>query len=617
MSSHEHNGRSPMASRRVRRHAMGIRSTVSLIRADRLVKVPEHLRPQEPAARETRVEDRPLLTRVYDKLFKTHREGYVRKVLLSFAGEGSGGMLTRDQLRAALEQLHVGLEPGERERVIARVVPQEGGRAHYLDFVRAFEVPAPLGGEEVATARGMSVPGPPVVRPGGGGSSGAGDGGGKSYWNWQRHGRQRMPGLLDQAREDNSEQAHNDAMLTALVVAKLGNCRGKLRAVFRQMDSDRNSLIDPEEFAKGLAQLAVEVDRPQVDRLFELCDQDRNGVIDYTEFARMFEEPGLRSNNNNNRKSGNTAGNGGTTNTTASAVPLSLSLGLSPDEIQGALRQPLVLELARSLYGKGIVALAPFKQLDLPLCGRLDVRGMTEACTALVPGPPPHTSDQGPIRASAHPPAPPLPLPSKATGDRDSLYQLHATAIAPLMASLNRAAAAAGEPALPYMSRSMDAASHSSKAPSHATGLYIRFWSRRYGDTSSVTCPNPGTSSSSLPEGPYVRKSSNSEYLHYQKEDKAKEARRRAQQVHRYAARSEIDSGYSGQDDASGADDGRRAVAKAARQRYEERCEMYDRVRQMQDKGNQTFFGRLPVFGEHKSDVANMPVWADQTKTYW
>ncbi len=67
--------------------------------------------------------------------------------------------------------------------------------------------------------------------------------------------------------------------------------------------------------------------------------------------------------------------------------------------------------------------------------------------------------------------------------------------------------------------------------------------------------------------------------------------------------RSEIDSRYSAQDDASGADAGKLAVARAAQQRYEERCEMYDRVRQAQEAGG-SIFGRLPAFQEHKLEGA-------------
>ncbi|GLI60410.1 hypothetical protein VaNZ11_002561 [Volvox africanus] len=751
MSSFEDSGRSPMASRRVRRHAMGVsnvhsvydgassisRSTVSLIRADKLVKVPQHLRPSDPAARETRVEDRPLVNRVHDKLFNTHRERYVRKVLQSCSGAGSG-LLSRAQLRTALQRLNVGLDRDERERIIARVAPEEDSEVHYLEFMRVYDIPQPLGDEAVAVARGMSVPGPPVVRPGGGGC-GIGDGG-KSYWSWQRHASARMPGLLDGVREGSSEQARSDALLTGLMVSKLGNCRDKLRAIFREMDANRNSVIDREEFANGVAKLRIDVSRQQVDRLFDMCDTDRNGVIDYTEFAQRFEEPGLLSSKRVNmagvapiRSSSTSTGGSGTNGT-----PLAQAMALSPDELQGALRHPLVLELARSLHGKGNQARAPFKRLDLPRSGLLDVRNMTAACQALVPGigerqvaavmaamdpqsgghadyrsfiarvegglshprmahsappggkgkdadsssvisaiaaaaagpwsgsngealgalarfgepltvPAPlstsHTralsavslsrrtdgdadgdatssaDGSGSGSGSSTVPPPPPPALSKRAPDRDSLYTLHAVAVRPFLESLDEVAAAAGERAHPLVSRSFDVTGSdgttgSNRAPSHSTGRFSRFWSKHYADTTSITSADPASSMYTLPNGPFVRKGENDEYLHYQREDRAKEARRRGQLVQRHIAHSEADTRYSAQDDASGADDGRLEVARAAKHRYEERCDMYDRLRHVQDKGDHAFFARLPVFSEHKSDAANLPVWSDQTKTY-
>ncbi|GLC54076.1 hypothetical protein PLESTB_000821000 [Pleodorina starrii] len=759
MSNHERTSRSPMASRRVRRHAMGVsnahsmddsassisRSTVSLIHADRLVKVPQHLRPSDPAARETRVEDRPLVTRVHDKLFKTHRERFVRKVLRSCCPDGSG-LLTPSQLRSALDRLHVGLEPEERERIVARVAPDEDSRVHFMDFMRVFEAPQPLGDEVVAQARGMSVPGPPTVRPGGGGS-GVGDGG-VSYWNWQRHPKRGVPGLLDQVREGSPEQAVSDALLTGLLAAKLGNARDKMRAVFRRFDTDRNSRINREEFAKGIAALRIDVSRDQVDRLFDLADTDRNGLIDYTEFAQRFEEPGLRKKpaaagsltpRRTPRSAAAAPGDEpGLSETTGSGsgtgvVPLAQSLALSQDELCGALRHPLVLELARSLNGKAGGAMAPFRQLDLPRCGALDVAHMTAACQALVPGigerqvaavmatvdpdssdrvdyrafvwrllegglthprlthsAPPGGSKGGKAAAAAaagdgaqgsgdsgggrgalarfgetltvpealptpqtralsavslsgtkdaasaadHAAAaaastagsgsgtsvPPPPPPSSIYPGRDSLYKIHALAIAPLLESLDRAGGGDGSLLRGVVAQSVDVgslASGGSKAPSHATGRFSRFWSRRFADTSSITSGDPLSAHTGRPEGPFVRKAANDDYLHYQAEDRAKETRRREQLVHRYEARSEADARYSAQDDASGADAGRLVVAKAMRARYEERCEMYDRLRQVNDKDDHTFFGRQFVFREHKTDTANQPVWADQTRSYW
>ncbi len=85
----------------------------------------------------------------------------------------------------------------------------------------------------------------------------------------------------------------------------------------------------------------------------------------------------------------------------------------------------------------------------------------------------------------------------------------------------------------------------------------------------------------------------------------------RAQHAQRFTVRSEIDSRYSSLDDASGTNDGRLAVAMAAKARYEERADFLDKMRQMGDKSKEAMFGRLTLCTEHKSEGAA------QQRVYW
>ncbi|GFR53010.1 hypothetical protein Agub_g15701 [Astrephomene gubernaculifera] len=860
-----------MASRRVRRHAMGVsnlsshdddastgRNTVSLIHADRLVKVAHRDRPTEPAARETRVEDRPTVYKVHDKLFRTFREPYVHKVLRSCCPDSSG-LLTPEQLAGALERLHVGLQPGEASRLIARVAPQ-GEKVHYIDFLRSLEVPQPLGGEAVALARGSSIPGPPTVRPGGGGhgagdvvlrggstgGSGSGEGSvgdagssGRSYWNWRRYPSQRLvPGLLPasasagdpQHPQQRQQQAHSDALVTSLLVGRVAGGRPeKMRAVFRRLDADRDSRISKEEFARGIAMLGLDVPRDQADRLFDLSDLDGDGRLDYSEFVARFEEQGGRRQRQPRAEVEARKKEGA-----QRLQPLDSMRHEEgpqpqqqvPEEVaEGALRSPLVYDLARSMYGRGAAgAAAVFQRYDGTRSGRLGLSELTRGCQDLVPGiterhvaalvsaleqpitattttrasptaknpaeatttgannsgsasataaaavtdyrafvgnllesglaqhprlsnnnpasslgttrgsrqhptrllhsapspgeagsaltrtwlgpedlpfPPPGrclsavdrscstsasaaSSPRGPQPAAATATSPPAL--NAVSQDRTALYRLHEVAITPFLEALQRSAATAapatgntaasgsdiatagatataGSGLLPLVSvRSVDLGSldRSTKrsdsmvrqqqqqeeeqrrqaetgmaaaatagartarassgrpaahAPAHATGRCGRFWQQRYADTSSITSAPAASAAAPPAEGTFVRKSGGgggADFLRFQAEDREHENRRRQQLVQRYRARAEAEARYSAADDASGADQGRLAVARAARQRYEERNEMYDRIRQTTALEGASLFSRPPAFHEHQLEGQNTP-----TRYYW
>ncbi len=66
---------------------------------------------------------------------------------------------------------------------------------------------------------------------------------------------QGIPGLLDEVREGTAEQAQSDALLTHLLSAKLAQQKDKLRIIFRQIDANRDSTIDREEFMKGVGRV--------------------------------------------------------------------------------------------------------------------------------------------------------------------------------------------------------------------------------------------------------------------------------------------------------------------------------------------------------------------------
>ncbi|KAG2496493.1 hypothetical protein HYH03_005318 [Edaphochlamys debaryana] len=729
------------------------RSTVTVIRGDRLVRVATEDRPQDPAARETRNEDRPTIDRVHDKLFKTYKEHYVHKVLRSYAQDDQG-LLTGEQLRAALDRLHLGLGQREKDRLVARVAPVQHGKIHYMDFLRSLEIPQPLGGEAQAVARGTCLPGPPTVRPGGGGN-GIRDGG-PSFWNWKRHRSEKVPGLLDEVREGTFEQAQSDALLTNLMSTKLSQYQDKLRIIFRQMDANRNSEIDREEFVKGIAKLRLNVPRAQAERLFDLCDTDRNGHIDYEEFVTRFEDRGLTAATQAAEKArlraaggvttlgSSPAGGGGAGAGGSGQAPLAQTMGLSADEVESALRHPLVHQLARNLYAKGPGAHSVFVRQDMTRSGCLDVGGMTKCCQALAPGigerqvaavmaaldpgsaghvdyrafvsrlmerdvanprllhSAPAGSEGGGmgdgsfrnpgfLTFSGGPLTVPEALPtahsrslsavgmsrsdrergrdgaadgaaglglqalprragtaaagSQTYRERSGLDDLHDEAIAPFLDSISRVggggfgadgdgASTAGPAGLPTVARSVDIgtlnrsgqalleappkpkyrpvggrtdAAASSHAPTHATGRFSRFWDKRYASTSYITSVDPASASYCPIEGTWVRKDDKDDFHVYQGDDRSTRQRRRDQAQQRFQARSEVDAGYSAQDDANdGRLAGRLEVAAAAQQRHEERCEMYDRIRQMEgDRNSNTIFGRLPNFAEHQLESHN------------
>ena len=61
-----------------------------------------------------------------------------------------------------------------------------------------------------------------------------------------------------------------------------------LERAFRAFDENRDGVIDPGEFSRGLKNLGAELSEVQQADLVALLDKDGDGSIDYVEFARWF-----------------------------------------------------------------------------------------------------------------------------------------------------------------------------------------------------------------------------------------------------------------------------------------------------------------------------------------
>ena len=88
-------------------------------------------------------------------------QAFVQRVLRSYDASKSG-MLSSEQLSHAMDRLDVGLDPQQKEQLLARVAPG-GASVHYMDFLKSFDAPTPLGAPgQVGTLprEGLKVGGP-------------------------------------------------------------------------------------------------------------------------------------------------------------------------------------------------------------------------------------------------------------------------------------------------------------------------------------------------------------------------------------------------------------------------------------------------------------------------
>ena len=75
-----------------------------------------------------------------------------------------------------------------------------------------------------------------------------------------------------------------------MVLAKKGGVHS-LATCFKQMDTNGNGYLDPEEFENGLKQLGLFPTKVQLQTLFKYYDSDASGSISYGEFVAALRDP--------------------------------------------------------------------------------------------------------------------------------------------------------------------------------------------------------------------------------------------------------------------------------------------------------------------------------------
>jgi len=111
-----------------------------------------------------------------------------------------------------------------------------------------------------------------------------------------------------------------------------------LKKAFKYFDLNDNGTVEPEEFAKAIEKIGIQIPTKQdLNTLFSIYDLDNSGALDYNEFSSvLFNRP-----------------------STASSRPTT-SAGMDPEQLAEALRNKLA-----SRGGRGIIGLArQFKIMD-------------------------------------------------------------------------------------------------------------------------------------------------------------------------------------------------------------------------------------------------------------
>jgi calcyphosin len=75
-------------------------------------------------------------------------------------------------------------------------------------------------------------------------------------------------------------------------LAKRGKLEfGYLNSLFKEMDTNKNGVLEPEEFEHGLATFGIFPTKVQLQTIFKYYDKNGDGSISYEEFVTALREP--------------------------------------------------------------------------------------------------------------------------------------------------------------------------------------------------------------------------------------------------------------------------------------------------------------------------------------
>ncbi|GAX76324.1 hypothetical protein CEUSTIGMA_g3770.t1 [Chlamydomonas eustigma] len=349
-----------LTKRRV--HPLG---SVSLIANSRIVKIDEE-RDGEPIS-ERRTADRPAIVKLQDRLWVHYKTSYVHKIFRSY-DKNNSGMISLEQLKAAMLRLRLGLNEEETERVINKMETNAEGKISYRDFVKSFELMEHLGNDESTmdslTRSGITnnlLTAMPWQQKCGI----------LEAWDWERK-PQGFQAIIKSNAEGSYQQHAADKMLAALVADKLTQHKERLRLLFTRMDTSKNGRLEFDEFISAIEKIGIAVERNHVERLFQMTDLDKSGNIDYDEFVKKFVP------------SGDVLGTKRELQEPTQEIKEAISISSSVAD--QALRKPMLHKLRKRLYEKANAANYVFQQEDVDRDGCLSVDVLTKCCNVLVPG---------------------------------------------------------------------------------------------------------------------------------------------------------------------------------------------------------------------------------------
>lgn len=180
------------------------------------------------------------------------------------------------------------------------------------------------------------------------------------------------PYVAEDAQDASPEMVAADARTIRLISSRIYQAASRIRHVFRKLDTDKNGVVDREEFNIGIAKLGLSIPRHQIDRFFTLIDEDNKGYIDYVKFLERFDaeapEPKLKPPDR------------------SSTEALVSRLDLSAEEVAEVASGEKAAALRERLFGLSNPASTVFRRLDLNGDGHLDLKEFARVCRTLVPG---------------------------------------------------------------------------------------------------------------------------------------------------------------------------------------------------------------------------------------